>query len=240
MRFSEDFPADAAKVLETACSLHLEGVIAKRRDGLYTSSRCTDWLKLKCQARQEFVIGGFSDRSDNAKAVGALMLGYYDDQGVLQYAGRVGTGWSSDDAVALRTQARQAGQHDVAVPARHHALDALARQARRARITGSKPQLVAEISFAEWTPDGSVRHASYQGLREDKDGEGGRARAREGRRPTSDEGRDREEEDAGRIDVHAEPEAPTSRRSHCSKPAGKARSPAPPRSKACASRTPSA
>jgi bifunctional non-homologous end joining protein LigD len=178
VRFSDDFPADAAKVLETACSLKLEGVIAKRRDGFYTSSRSTDWLKLKCQARQEFVIGGFSDRSDNAKAVGALMLGYHDDQGQLQYAGRVGTGWSSDDAVALRSKLAKLVREKSPFPA------GTMRSTRwltkpTAADHWVEPRLVAEISFAEWTPDGSVRHASYQGLREDKDARSvGRERAK--------------------------------------------------------------
>ena len=168
VRFSDDFPADAAQVLETACSLHLEGVIAKRRDGLYTSSRSTDWLKLKCQARQEFVIGGFSDRSDNAKAVGALMLGYHDDGGVLQYAGRVGTGWSSEDAVELRSKlAKLASTTSPFPPGTTRSTRWMTRPA--AADHWVKPRLVAEIAFAEWTPDGSVRHASYQGLREDKE-----------------------------------------------------------------------
>ena len=168
VRFSDDFPADAAQVLETACSLKLEGVIAKRRDGFYTSSRSTDWLKLKCQARQEFVIGGFSDRSDNAKAVGALMLGYHDEHGVLQYAGRVGTGWSSADAVELRTKlAKLASKASPFPPGTTRSTRWLGKPA--AEDHWVEPRLVAEISFAEWTPDGSVRHASYQGLREDKD-----------------------------------------------------------------------
>ncbi len=168
VRFSDDFPADAAKVLETACSLKLEGVIAKRRDGFYTSSRSSDWLKLKCQARQEFVIGGFSDRSDNAKAVGALMLGYHDDQGQLQYAGRVGTGWSSEDAVALRAKlAKLVSEKSPFPPGTMRSTRWLTKPA--AADHWVKPRLVAEINFAEWTPDGSVRHASYQGLREDKD-----------------------------------------------------------------------
>ncbi len=167
VRFSEDFPAEAAKVLETACSLGLEGVLAKRRDGAYTCARSTDWLKLKCQARQEFVIGGFSDRSDNAKAVGALMLGYHDDQGVLQYAGRVGTGWSSAEAVELRGRLAKLVSAKSPFPAgTSRSTRWLAKPA--AQDHWVKPQLVAEVSFAEWTPDGSVRHASYQGLREDK------------------------------------------------------------------------
>ena len=168
VRFSDDFPAEAAKVLETACSLKLEGVIAKRRDGAYTSARSTDWLKLKCQVRQEFVIGGFSDRSDNAKAVGALMLGYHDDQGKLQYAGRVGTGWNSDDAVELRAKLAKLVSAKSPFPA------GTTRSTRWLTKPAAvdhwvRPKLVAEVSFAEWTPDGSVRHASYQGLREDKD-----------------------------------------------------------------------
>ena len=178
VRFSDDFPANAAQVLETACKLQLEGVIAKRRDGLYTSSRSTDWLKLKCQARQEFVIGGFSDRSDNAKAVGALTLGYYDDAGVLQYAGRVGTGWSSADAVDLRTKlARIVSSKSPFPPGTTRSTRWMTRPA--AEDHWVRPQLVAEIGFAEWTPDGSVRHASYQGLREDKEATSvGRERAK--------------------------------------------------------------
>ena len=178
VRFSDDFPAKAADVLETACNLHLEGVIAKRRDGLYTSSRSTDWLKLKCQARQEFVIGGFSDRSDNPKAVGALMLGYFDAHGVLQFAGRVGTGWSSEDAVTLRTKLGKlvAGKSPFP-PGTTRSTRWLTKPA--AQDHWVEPKLVAEIAFAEWTPDGSVRHASYQGLREDKPAKSvGRERAK--------------------------------------------------------------
>ena len=184
VRFSDDFPAKASEVLATACNLHLEGVIAKRRDGLYTSSRSTDWLKLKCQARQEFVIGGFSDRSDNAKAVGALTLGYHDEHGVLKYAGRVGTGWSSAGAVELRSKlARLVMDKSPFPPGTSRSTRWMTRPA--AADHWVKPQLVAEVTFAEWTPDGSVRHASYQGLREDKPAKSvGRERAKAA--PTSE------------------------------------------------------
>ena len=167
VRFSDDFPAAAGEVLATACKLGLEGAIAKRRDGPYTSARSTDWLKLKCQARQEFVIGGFSDRSDNARAVGALSLGYFDEGGQLQYAGRVGTGWSSEDAVALRTKLAKLVTDESPFPA---GTSRSTRWMTRPAATDHwvKPRLVAEIAFAEWTPDGSIRHASYQGLRADK------------------------------------------------------------------------
>jgi bifunctional non-homologous end joining protein LigD len=166
VRYSAEFGGDAREVLRSACDLQLEGIIAKRRDSRYTSARSTDWLKLKCHARQEFVIGGYSDRSDNPQAVGALMLGYYDDDGGLRYAGRVGTGWSAADAVSLHDRLSR-------LDAKESPFAAVKRPALPARLGAAdhwvRPRLVAEIAFAQWTPDGSVRHASYQGLRDDKD-----------------------------------------------------------------------
>jgi len=167
VRFSEDFPADAAQVLQTACDMELEGVIAKRRDGAYTSERSTDWLKLKCQSRQEFVIAGFSDRSDNASAVGGLTLAYHDEKGELRYAGRVGTGWTTREAVALRAKLAKLVTAKSPFP---EAITRSTRWMQRPAPTDHwvRPKLVAEVSFAEWTPDGSLRHPSFQGLREDK------------------------------------------------------------------------
>ena len=155
VRFSDDFPGGAAKVLESTCAMRLEGVIAKRRDGFYSATRSTDWLKLKCHTRQEFVIGGFSDRSDNPNAVGALTLGYYDDKGTLRYAGRVGTGWSAAEAVELRRKLAKV------IAAKSPFPDGVTRSTRwmtrpAAQDHWVKPQLVAEIAFAEWTPDGNV------------------------------------------------------------------------------------
>jgi bifunctional non-homologous end joining protein LigD len=164
IRFSEDFPGDAAHVLQSACGMQLEGVIAKRREGAYTSARSADWLKLKCQARQEFVIGGFSDRSDNPAAVGGLALGYHDEHGRLHYAGRVGTGWSSKEATALRKKLAPLVRDRPPFTA----ADARALPRPGPRDHWVAPELVVEIEFSEWTPDGSLRHPSYQGLRADK------------------------------------------------------------------------
>jgi bifunctional non-homologous end joining protein LigD len=166
VRFSEDFPTDAAEVLHRACDMGLEGIIAKRRDGAYTGTRSADWLKLKCATRQEFVIGGFSDRSDDPRAVGGLALGVYDDAGTLRYAGRVGTGWSSKEAAALR--ARLAPLERTRSPFPPGTPSAGRAGAKTAASHWVKPELVAEISFSEWTPDGSLRHPSFEGLREDK------------------------------------------------------------------------
>ena len=101
IRFSEDFVAPGANVLESACKMGLEGVIAKRQDAPYLHRGTETWLKLKCHHRQEFVIGGFADRSDGASQVGSLLLGVYDDEGRLRSAGTVGTGWNTQDAAAM-------------------------------------------------------------------------------------------------------------------------------------------
>ena len=155
-------------MLESACKMGLEGVMAKRQDAPYLHRRTETWLKLKCHHRQEFVIGGFTDRSDGASQVGSLLLGVYDDEGRLRSAGSVGTGWNTQDAAALwRTLSkleRKTSPFDASFK------PTKGRWSRRA--LGSErwvePVLVAEVTFAEWTPDGSVRHASFEGMREDK------------------------------------------------------------------------
>ncbi len=165
IRFSEAFPAPAAEVLEAACRLGLEGVMLKRADSPYVGRRSDSWLKLKCQRRQEFVVLGFTDRSNSAKEVGALLLGYHAD-GQLRHAGAVGTGWSAE-------QGRELHRKLVALETRTPAVAPQASAGRRAgRSRGAerwvKPTLVVEVAFGEWTPDGHIRHASFRGLRGDK------------------------------------------------------------------------
>jgi bifunctional non-homologous end joining protein LigD len=166
VRFSADFAADPASVLESARALGLEGIVAKRTDAPYASERTSTWLKLKCHSRQEFVIGGFIERDGASREVGSLMLGVFDAAGALQYAGNVGTGWSAAAASSLR--ALLAPLETSASPFAQAI--APSRWSRRAAGTPHwvKPELVAEVRFRDWTPDGHVRHASFQGLRADK------------------------------------------------------------------------
>ena len=167
VRYSDEFPADAGAVVQAACALKLEGVIAKRRDAPYTSgSRTETWLKLKCKERQEFVVVGFSDRSGAPGEVGALLLGYHDG-GALAYGGSVGTGWDHATGVALRKALEKLRSHKPAVdPA------SVTPGRWSKRKPGDEhwvtPQMVVEVTFSEWTPDGKIRHATFQGVRKDK------------------------------------------------------------------------
>jgi bifunctional non-homologous end joining protein LigD len=167
VRYSDEFPAEAGAVKKAACELKLEGIIAKRRDAPYASGdRSSTWLKLKCTERQEFVVVGFTDRSGAAGEVGALLLAYHED-GALQYAGSVGTGWDHATGVALR---KAVSKLEIDQPAVDPKTIAPGRWSKRAagEERWVKPQMVVEVTFSEWTPDGKVRHATFQGVRKDK------------------------------------------------------------------------
>ena len=177
VRYSDDFPGDAASVLKSACAMKLEGIIAKRKDAPYVSARTDTWLKLKCSARQEFVVIGFTDRAGSKTEVGSLLLGYHDEDGKLRYGGSVGTGWNAATAADLR---RRLAKIEVGTPAVDPSTVKPGRWSRRKPGAEHwvKPELVAEVSFTEWTPDGHVRHPSFVGLRLDKPAKEDHARER--------------------------------------------------------------
>jgi bifunctional non-homologous end joining protein LigD len=142
-----------------ACQKGLEGVIAKRADSPYRSGRSRDWLKLKCHAEQELVIGGYTAPKGSRTEFGALLVGYYDDQGRLRYAGKVGTGFDHYTLRELGARLRELG-HDESTFAPFKPIPPGTHWVR--------PELVAQIGFAEWTRDGRLRHPRYLGLRDDK------------------------------------------------------------------------
>jgi bifunctional non-homologous end joining protein LigD len=143
---------------EQACALHLEGIVAKRADAPYRSTRSRDWLKVKCQQRQEFVIGGYTVPRGARTGFGALLVGYRNADGDLVYAGRVGTGF---DERTLRTLTAR-------LEARRRATPPFTRGPLPKQAAWVVPELVAEVRFAEWTRDGVLRMPAFLGLREDK------------------------------------------------------------------------
>ncbi len=159
VRFSAVFDAPPEEVLSSACRLGLEGVIAKRRDSAYVPRRSSDWIKLKCGQRQEFVIGGYTDPKGSRTGIGSLLLGVHGEDGSLRYAGNVGTGFNEQALRELRDKLD--ALHADASP---FAADAeIPKKAHWVR-----PELICEVSFGEWTRSGRVRHSVFQGLRSDK------------------------------------------------------------------------
>jgi bifunctional non-homologous end joining protein LigD len=158
VRFSAVFDARPEEVIASACRLGLEGVIAKRKNSAYVSRRSSDWVKLKCGLRQEFVIGGYTDPQGSRTGIGSLLLGVHDEAGQLVYAGNVGTGFNEEALRDLRKRL-----DSIAMDSSPFAAGVLPRKAHWVR-----PELVCEVAFGEWTRDGRIRHSVFHGLRTDK------------------------------------------------------------------------
>ncbi|MEH6389694.1 DNA ligase D [Pseudomonas profundi] len=165
LRFSEDFEESPEAMLNSACQMKMEGLIGKRAGSSYVSRRSNDWIKLKCSHRQEFVIVGFTDPKGSRSAFGALLLGLHDeDSGELRYAGKVGTGFNEATLRRVHEQLKPLEVKKAAVVNPPTGADARG-------VHWLKPQLLAEVAYAEMTKDGSVRHAVFHGLRSDKPAE---------------------------------------------------------------------
>jgi bifunctional non-homologous end joining protein LigD len=146
------------EILDSARQMGLEGVIAKRLGSTYQSGkRSPDWLKIKTQNRQEAIIVGYTKKEDTPKLFSALLLGLYKN-GQLQYAGKVGTGFTDKQQRELMKQFKPLIVKQAPVK----------KPALRESITWLKPVLLCEISFAEFTEQGVFRHPSFKGLRDDK------------------------------------------------------------------------
>ena len=163
VRYGDHVAGEGAAFFDAASEQRLEGIVAKRARGLYIGGRTRDWIKIKCQRRQEFVVGGYTDPQGSRGHFGALHLGVYDgpiDAPRLAYVSKVGTGFDAAGLRAigerLRPLARATPPFETgAIPTGrgHHWVE---------------PRLVAEVRFTDWTDEGGLRHPAFIGLREDK------------------------------------------------------------------------
>jgi len=160
LRFTEHRVGDGVEFYQEACRQGWEGLIAKRADAPYQAGRTKDWLKFKCENNQELVIGGFTDPQGTRTGLGALLLGYYDSDGQLVYAGKVGTGFNQQTLHLLHDELSAMVQDRS--PFERGDLP------RERGVHWTRPRLVAQIGFSEWTTDGRLRHPRFQGLRRDK------------------------------------------------------------------------
>jgi bifunctional non-homologous end joining protein LigD len=158
VRFNPHRNERGEELYREACRKGLEGIMAKRADSPYRSTRSSDWRKLKCHAEQELVIGGYTAPQGSRTDFGALLVGYWED-GRLRYAGKVGTGFDhrvlQDLGKRLRDLERDKSPFDAVhpIPRGTHWVE---------------PELVGQIGFTEWTRDGRLRHPRFLGLRDDK------------------------------------------------------------------------
>jgi ATP-dependent DNA ligase len=144
---------------ERACHEGWEGVIAKRRGTLYEHRRSPHWLKMKCEASQELVVGGFTEPRGKRRGLGALLVGYFEGKDLV-YAGKVGTGFDTPLLLSLR---RRLDALEIPTPPFTRAIGL-----PRIGAHWVRPETVVQAAFIEWTAHGKLRHPRFLGLREDK------------------------------------------------------------------------
>jgi ATP-dependent DNA ligase len=150
-----------------ACEHGLEGIVSKRINGRYEPDR-RSWLKIKCRNREEFVVVGWGDPEGSRHRIGSLLLGYYTPDGKLIYAGRAGTGIPDAELERLWHRLRPLVVSKMPLSEPPPRGSRFGSPLVLSRVHWIRLEMVVEVSYAEWTPDGLLRHVVYLGEREDK------------------------------------------------------------------------
>jgi bifunctional non-homologous end joining protein LigD len=170
IRLSESFDTPAAEMLKAAAEMGMEGIMAKKADSTYIEGdRTKDWLKIKVNKRQEVVIGGFTKNEGTSKLFSSLLVGVFENK-EFHFIGKIGTGFNTETQKELMAKMKKVVTKksafvwvpDVNQPSRFRP------DPPKAKVTWLKPKLVCEVSYAELTSDGVMRHPSFEGLRIDK------------------------------------------------------------------------
>jgi bifunctional non-homologous end joining protein LigD len=168
LRFSDHVVGDGPRFHEEACRLGVEGVISKRVDRAYAPGDRRFWLKSKCLNREEFIVIGWSEPSGSRSHFGALLLGYYSDDGKLHYAGRAGTGFSETELKRLASVLRPLEVQRMPLDRPPPRETRFGSPLELSRVHWVRPEVVVEVTYLTWTEGGLLRAVSYQGQREDK------------------------------------------------------------------------
>ena len=153
---------------EKACALSVEGIVSKRIDAPYTPGNRGLWVKVKCLNREEFVVIGWTEPEGSRHFLGALLLGYYDPDGRLTYAGRVGIGINRAELARLWRRLQPLAIDEMPLDVPPPRSTRFGSPLVLGRVHWVRPELVAEVKFLTWTEDNLLRQVVYEGLREDK------------------------------------------------------------------------
>ena len=168
LRFSDHVVGQGPRFREHACQLAVEGVISKRLDRAYAPGNRGLWVKSKCLNREEFVVVGWSDPTGSRAHIGALLLGYYTEDGRLHYAGLAGTGMTGTELKRLYGVLKPLETTQMPLNEPPPRESRFGSPLQLSRVHWARPEVVVEVTYLTWTEDNLLRQVSYQGQREDK------------------------------------------------------------------------